>query len=91
MESDDLEAEAKTEKPVKYHEAWQHLCGADGIIVPGGFGTRGTEGKIMACNWARKHRKPFLGKIGPGQAILVKYQALPVPITTSSPTSVSHI
>ncbi|MEQ2178941.1 hypothetical protein GOODEAATRI_019343 [Goodea atripinnis] len=34
-----------------------------GILVPGGFGVRGTEGKIHAINWARKQRKPFLGKL----------------------------
>ena len=32
-----------------------------GILVPGGFGVRGTEGKICAINWARKQKKPFLG------------------------------
>jgi CTP synthase len=34
---------------------------ADGIIVPGGFGTRGTEGKIDATRHAREHGVPFLG------------------------------
>ncbi|MBN1585074.1 CTP synthase [Candidatus Uhrbacteria bacterium] len=33
----------------------------DGIIVPGGFGSRGAEGKIMAIRWCRENRKPFLG------------------------------
>lgn len=32
-----------------------------GIIVPGGFGIRGTEGKIAAAEWARKTKKPYLG------------------------------
>ncbi|KAA8586067.1 hypothetical protein FQN60_007636 [Etheostoma spectabile] len=49
------------EEPVKYHEAWQKLCSADGVLVPGGFGVRGTEGKIHAINWARNQKKPFLG------------------------------
>ncbi|XP_036001478.1 CTP synthase 1 isoform X2 [Fundulus heteroclitus] len=56
-----LEPSTLQEEPVKYHEAWQKLCSADGILVPGGFGVRGTEGKIHAINWARKQRKPFLG------------------------------
>ena len=34
---------------------------ADGILVPGGFGDRGHEGKIFATNWARENKKPFLG------------------------------
>ncbi len=34
---------------------------ADGIIVPGGFGSRGIEGKIIAARYAREHQKPFFG------------------------------
>ena len=33
----------------------------DGIIVPGGYGARGTEGKIACIGWARKNKLPFLG------------------------------
>uniref|UniRef100_A0A3Q3A287 CTP synthase n=1 Tax=Kryptolebias marmoratus TaxID=37003 RepID=A0A3Q3A287_KRYMA len=55
-----LEPGTLQEEPVKYHEAWQRLCSADGILVPGGFGVRGTEGKIHAISWARKQKKPFL-------------------------------
>uniref|UniRef100_A0A8C7P904 CTP synthase n=1 Tax=Oncorhynchus mykiss TaxID=8022 RepID=A0A8C7P904_ONCMY len=61
IDSADLEPNTLKEEPVKYHEAWQKLCSADGILVPGGFGVRGTEGKIHAINWARKQKKPFLG------------------------------
>ena len=32
-----------------------------GLIIPGGFGTRGVEGKISAANWARTTGKPMLG------------------------------
>ena len=32
-----------------------------GILVPGGFGSRGIEGKITAIEWARTQSKPFLG------------------------------
>lgn len=45
----------------KYEAAWEILCQADGILVPGGFGDRGVEGKIKAIEYARKERKPFLG------------------------------
>jgi CTP synthase len=34
---------------------------ADGILVPGGFGIRGIEGKILAVKWAREHQVPYLG------------------------------
>ena len=37
------------------------LSGADGIILPGGFGSRGVEGMICACNYARKHKIPYFG------------------------------
>lgn len=37
------------------------LKGADGILVPGGFGTRGIEGKIKAIRYARENRIPFFG------------------------------
>ncbi len=37
------------------------LSGADGILVPGGFGIRGTEGKIRAIGYAREERVPFFG------------------------------
>lgn len=57
----DLEAESQTNHAVRYHEAWQNLCKADGVLVPGGFGTTGIEGKIAAIQWARKNKKPFLG------------------------------
>lgn len=32
-----------------------------GILVPGGFGDRGTEGMILAIKWAREQKVPFLG------------------------------
>lgn len=41
--------------------AAQVLQGADGILVPGGFGDRGIEGKISAIRYAREKKVPFLG------------------------------
>ena len=37
------------------------LSGLDGIIVPGGFGSRGIEGMILAAGYAREHRLPYFG------------------------------
>ncbi len=45
------------EKP----DAVTRLEGVNGILVPGGFGERGTEGKIAAVRFAREHKVPFLG------------------------------
>ncbi|MBV7272360.1 CTP synthase [Clostridium thailandense] len=39
----------------------EHLKDVDGILVPGGFGDRGIEGKIESIRWARENRVPFLG------------------------------
>jgi CTP synthase len=38
-----------------------HLAGLDGILVPGGFGDRGTEGKILASKYAREQKIPYFG------------------------------
>ena len=38
-----------------------HLDGFHAILVPGGFGERGTEGKIRAAKFAREHKVPYLG------------------------------
>ncbi len=37
------------------------LCGVDGILVPGGFGDRGIEGKIIAAKYARERKIPYFG------------------------------
>jgi CTP synthase len=42
-------------------EIFRQLGGADGILIPGGFGGRGIEGKIAAARFAREQRVPYLG------------------------------
>jgi CTP synthase len=42
-------------------EVAEHLKGIDAMIVPGGFGSRGIEGKIAAARFARKNNVPYLG------------------------------
>jgi CTP synthase len=46
---------------MSYEEATRVLEGVDGVLVPGGFGSRGWEGKILACRVAREHGIPYLG------------------------------
>jgi CTP synthase len=41
--------------------AAQHLAGVSGVIVPGGFGVRGVDGKVEAIQYAREQQLPFLG------------------------------
>ncbi|HIE71761.1 MAG TPA: CTP synthase, partial [Planctomycetes bacterium] len=47
--------------------------GVDGILVPGGFGERGFEGKIASIAYARKHKVPFFGICYGMQAAVVQY------------------
>jgi len=49
------------------------LEGADGILVPGGFGTRGTEGMIQAIRFARTQKVPFFGICLGMQMAVVEY------------------
>jgi CTP synthase len=46
---------------MSYEETAELLDTADGVLVPGGFGSRGWEGKILACRVARERRIPYLG------------------------------
>ncbi|MEW6028398.1 MAG: CTP synthase [Chloroflexota bacterium] len=43
------------------NKGWEVVQSADAIIVPGGFGSRGIEGKIMAARYAREKKVPYLG------------------------------
>lgn len=49
------------------------LAGVDAILVPGGFGERGVEGKIMAARYAREHKVPYLGICLGMQVALIEY------------------
>jgi CTP synthase (UTP-ammonia lyase) len=44
-----------------HEDAAPHLEGFHAILVPGGFGERGTEGKIKAAQFARERKVPYLG------------------------------
>jgi CTP synthase len=46
---------------MSYDEAARLLEGMDGVLVPGGFGSRGWEGKVLACRVARERSIPYLG------------------------------
>jgi CTP synthase len=46
---------------MSYEEAARELEQVDGVLVPGGFGSRGWEGKILACQVAREQEIPYLG------------------------------
>lgn len=73
VEAGDLEPQTASDNPVRYHEAWHSLCSAKGILVPGGFGQRGTEGMISAAKWAREKGVPYLGICLGFQIAVIEY------------------
>jgi CTP synthase len=57
----DLEIEWVHSEDLEKGRGQDQLVGVAGIVVPGGFGYRGIEGKIIAARYAREHEKPYLG------------------------------
>jgi CTP synthase len=62
-----------TKLEINDEETWNELKSADGLVVPGGFGIRGTEGKIMAAKYARENKIPYLGLCLGLQVMTIEY------------------
>lgn len=73
IDASTLEQATLEASPETFHKAWHELCTADGVLVPGGFGTRGTEGMIKAAHWARTKPKPYLGICLGMQIAVIEY------------------
>lgn len=71
IDASDLEEAARGSEAGK--EAWRQMEAADGILVPGGFGERGVEGKIAAAGFARTKGKPYLGICLGMQVAVIEY------------------
>ena len=56
-----------------YRVSWELVRGAHGVLVPGGFGDRGVEGKIAAIRYAREGGVPFLGICLGMQCLVIEY------------------
>ena len=56
-----LEVEWIYSGDLEKNKGWDQLKSVDGIVVPGGFGERGVEGKILAARFARERKIPYLG------------------------------
>ncbi|GLU08567.1 hypothetical protein SLE2022_254730 [Rubroshorea leprosula] len=69
----DLEDAIAAEAPDVYKAAWKCLKDADGILVPGGFGDRGVQGKILAAKYARENQVPFFGICLGMQIAVIEY------------------
>ena len=61
IEASHLEDSWKNKNNEEFENSWNMLKSSDGILVPGGFGDRGIEGKILAAQYARTSKVPFLG------------------------------
>ncbi|KAF2144149.1 uncharacterized protein K452DRAFT_285385 [Aplosporella prunicola CBS 121167] len=61
VDAENLEPHIRAAEPARFHKAWHDVCTAQGILVPGGFGQRGTEGMMAAAKWARDNKTPYLG------------------------------
>jgi CTP synthase len=55
------------------NKGWDLIEQADGIVVPGGFGTRGIEGKIQAARYAREKKIPYLGLCLGMQVMVIEF------------------
>jgi len=66
-----------TEVDIRWLDAETFSCSeladVDGVLVPGGFGNRGIEGKIRAIEYARTHKKPYLGLCLGFQLAVIEY------------------
>mmetsp|Transcript_78018 Transcript_78018/g.135240 ORF Transcript_78018/g.135240 Transcript_78018/m.135240 type:complete len:653 (+) Transcript_78018:31-1989(+) len=61
VESQDLEPNAQQLDPRRYEAAWARLKSAQGVLVPGGSGDRGIEGKVLVAQYCRTRSIPYLG------------------------------
>ncbi|CAI5700524.1 unnamed protein product [Peronospora effusa] len=73
IEASDLEVELRESNPIAYENAWNKLRSVDGIVVPGGFGDRGVDGKVLTAKYARENRIPYLGVCLGMQVVVIEY------------------
>jgi CTP synthase len=73
IEAADLEDATAAKTPEKHAEAWRILRSAAGVVVPGGFGVRGVEGKIACAKYCRENKKPYLGVCLGMQVMVIEY------------------
>lgn len=69
----DLQIEWVHSSDLEKDRGWDVIESADGILVPGGFGSRGIEGKIKAIHFARENKVPYLGLCLGMQLMVVEF------------------
>ncbi len=73
IEAATLERDMMDKDLEAYTESWKRLKEVDGILVPGGFGDRGVEGKILTAKFARENKIPYLGICLGMQVAVIQY------------------
>ncbi len=81
-----LELRYVSAEDLEKRDAVDLLAGCDGILVPGGFGSRGVEGKIQAVRYARESRIPFFGICLGMQLAVVEFARNVVGMTDANST-----
>ncbi len=74
---------------LKINQIKSLLKNVQGILIPGGFGRRGTEGKIQCINYARKNNIPFLGICFGMQLALIEFARNVLKIKNANSTEIS--
>jgi len=74
---------------LKINEIKNLLKNVQGVLIPGGFGRRGTEGKIQCINYARKNNIPFLGICFGMQLALIEFARNVLKIKNANSTEIS--
>ncbi len=74
---------------LKASEIKKKLLGVHGVLIPGGFGRRGTEGKIAAIRYARINKIPFLGICFGMQMAVIEFARNILKIKTASSSEIS--
>lgn len=73
IEASFLEEEMKIARKAEYDKSWETFKSADGIVIAGGFGDRGFEGKVTCANYCRVNKIPMLGVCLGLQVAVVEY------------------
>jgi len=76
VSAEELEPEWKASNPETSDKAWSVIKAANGLLVPGGFGVRGVDGKVEVCKYAREEGKPILG-------ICLGFQSMTIEVSAS--------
>jgi CTP synthase len=67
-------------------KGWDQIASVDGIVVPGGFGDRGIEGKVLAARYARERKIPYFGLCLGMQVMCIEFARHVLDLETANST-----